>query len=49
MGNGPSGRDASLTLNELRFHYRDWGDPQAPPLLLLHGYTCFPRLRWPNG
>ena len=43
MDDGPSERDASLTLNELRFHYRDWGDPQAPPLLLLHGYTSHAR------
>jgi pimeloyl-ACP methyl ester carboxylesterase len=38
-----SPRDATLTLNGLRFHYRDWGDPQAPPLLLLHGYTSHGR------
>jgi pimeloyl-ACP methyl ester carboxylesterase len=30
-------RDASITLGGLRFHYRDWGDPSAPPVLLLHG------------
>src|SRR5919199_4043464 len=33
-------RDATITLNGLRFHYRDWGDPAAPPLLLLHGALC---------
>jgi pimeloyl-ACP methyl ester carboxylesterase len=32
-------RDGTLTLNGLRFHYRDWGSPQALPLVLLHGFT----------
>jgi pimeloyl-ACP methyl ester carboxylesterase len=32
-------RDDVLTLNGLRFHYRDWGSPEAPPLVLLHGFT----------
>jgi pimeloyl-ACP methyl ester carboxylesterase len=27
-----------VTLGGLRFHYRDWGSPSAPPLVLLHGY-----------
>lgn len=36
-------RDATLTLNGLRFHYRDWGDPQAPAVVLLHGYTSHAR------
>ena len=31
--------DQTLSLNGLRFHYRDWGDPDAPPLVLLHAYT----------
>ncbi len=31
--------DRFVTLNGLRFHYRDWGDPTAPPLVLLHGVT----------
>jgi esterase len=30
-------RDAFLTLDGRRIHYRDWGDVSAPPLLLLHG------------
>jgi len=30
---------ASVTLNGLRFHYLDWGNDAAPPLLLLHGFT----------
>jgi pimeloyl-ACP methyl ester carboxylesterase len=32
-------RDAVLTLNGLRFHYRDRGSREAPPLVLLHGFT----------
>src|SRR5918995_774439 len=31
-------RDETVTLDGLRFHYRDWGDPAAPPLVLLHAY-----------
>jgi esterase len=38
---GPAGavpvQDQTLTLHGLRFHYRDWGRPAAPPLVLLHG------------
>lgn len=43
MDDGPSAQDATLTLNGLHFHYRERGDPQAPPLLLLHGYTSHAR------
>jgi pimeloyl-ACP methyl ester carboxylesterase len=39
MDDGTTVRDATLTLNGLRFHYRDWGDPESPPLVLLHAYT----------
>jgi pimeloyl-ACP methyl ester carboxylesterase len=35
----PSAQDRVVTLGDLRFHYRDWGDPAAPPLVLVHGYT----------
>ncbi len=34
----PPVRDEAVILDELRFHYRDWGDPAAPPLVLLHAY-----------
>ncbi len=36
MDNGATARDETITLNGLRFHYRDWGDPAAAyfPLLL---------------
>lgn len=29
----------SLLANGLRLHYLEWGDPDAPPLVLLHGLT----------
>jgi pimeloyl-ACP methyl ester carboxylesterase len=31
-------RDGTVILDGLRFHYRDWGDPGAPPVVLLHAY-----------
>jgi pimeloyl-ACP methyl ester carboxylesterase len=39
----PAAREATLTLNRLRFHYRAWGNPQAPAVVLLHGYTSHAR------
>jgi hypothetical protein len=38
MGCEPQVRDETLTLNGLRLHYRDWGDPAAPPVVPLHAY-----------
>lgn len=32
-------RDRALTLNGLRFHYRDWGARSSPALVALHGFT----------
>lgn len=32
-------RDEYVLLNDLRFHYRDWGDLSARPLVVLHGFT----------
>jgi pimeloyl-ACP methyl ester carboxylesterase len=29
--------DHFLPINSLNIHYRDWGDPQFPPLVILHG------------
>ncbi|MCI0553194.1 MAG: alpha/beta hydrolase [Anaerolineae bacterium] len=29
--------DHFITINGLSIHYRDWGDPQLPPLVILHG------------
>jgi esterase len=41
MTTQPAVRDHTITLNGLRFHYREWddagGDDQAPALVLLHG------------
>ena len=30
-------RDGFFTTQRLRLHYAEWGDPAAPPLLLVHG------------
>jgi pimeloyl-ACP methyl ester carboxylesterase len=43
MDTEPMVRDETVTLNGLHFHYRDWGDPDAPPLVLLHAYTSHAR------
>ncbi|GIW07651.1 MAG: hydrolase [Dehalococcoidia bacterium] len=32
-------RDGFINVNGMRFHYLDWGDPAAPPVVLLHGTT----------
>src|SRR5512147_2927842 len=32
-------RDATVSANGLRFHYVEWGDATAEPLLCLHGIT----------
>ena len=29
--------DHFLTINGINIHYRNWGDPQLPPLMILHG------------
>ena len=31
--------DRYLTLNGCRLHYQEWGNPSAPPLLMVHGLT----------
>jgi len=35
-------KDAYVTANGLRFHYLEWGEPDTPTILMLHGYgqTC---------
>jgi pimeloyl-ACP methyl ester carboxylesterase len=38
MDTEPAVRDETVTLDGLRFHYRDWGDPRAPAVVLLHAY-----------
>ncbi|HET8996214.1 MAG TPA: hypothetical protein VFN42_06060, partial [Acetobacteraceae bacterium] len=30
-------RSRNIVLRQLRFHFLEWGDPGAPPLVLLHG------------
>ena len=30
-------QDKFVTANSLKLHYLDWGNPDAPPMLLLHG------------
>src|ERR671916_2106233 len=38
MDTEPKVRDETIVLDGLRLHYRDWGDPAAPPVVLLHAY-----------
>jgi esterase len=35
--------DRFATLNGLRANYVEWGDPQAPPVILLHGLRSYAR------
>lgn len=37
QGNEPI--DKEIAANGLRFHYREWGDASAPPVLIFHGIT----------
>jgi esterase len=39
MAIGAEVQDRTITLNGLRFHYRDWGNESAQPLVLLHGLS----------
>jgi pimeloyl-ACP methyl ester carboxylesterase len=36
-------QDKFITLSELKFHYREWGNADAPVLVLLHGLTAHAR------
>jgi pimeloyl-ACP methyl ester carboxylesterase len=38
MDAGTLARDESINLDGVRLHYREWGDPAAPPVVLLHAY-----------
>src|SRR5437667_3555256 len=29
----------TLRVNDLALHYLEWGDPTAPPIVCVHGYT----------
>src|SRR5271166_4700909 len=31
--------DKTVTVNDLRLHYLDWGNPDAPAVVCVHGYT----------
>ncbi len=31
--------DEYITLNDCKLHYQAWGDPNSPPLLMVHGIT----------
>src|SRR5258708_11563820 len=31
--------DKALAVNGLRIHYLEWGRPEAPPVVCVHGYT----------
>jgi len=33
----PAPADRFITVNGLRLHYLDWGNPSGPPLILIHG------------
>jgi len=37
MENIPQTQDRFVTANSLKLHYLDWGNADAPPMLLLHG------------
>ena len=38
-----TGADHFVTLNGLQAHYVEWGDPQAPGIVLLHGLRSYAR------
>jgi pimeloyl-ACP methyl ester carboxylesterase len=38
-----TGTDRFTTLNGLRAHYVEWGAPEAPPVVLLHGLRSYAR------
>jgi pimeloyl-ACP methyl ester carboxylesterase len=39
----PPVQDMTCVLDGLQVHYRDWGSPETPPLVLLHAYTSHAR------
>ncbi len=38
------GRDSYLEANGLKLHYVEWGNREAPPLVMLHGIASFARI-----
>jgi len=45
----PASTDRTITADGIPFFVRTWGDPAAPPLLLLHGVTSNSRCWWRVG
>jgi pimeloyl-ACP methyl ester carboxylesterase len=43
MSTTPPAQDRYITLDGLLVHYRDWGNPAAAPVLLLHAYASHAR------
>lgn len=43
MGSKPEVEDGFLSLGGLKFHYRDWGSTEAPPIVMLHAATLSSR------
>ena len=39
MATLPQPQSTFLSVNGLRLHYLEWGDPSTPPVLCVHGYT----------
>ena len=39
MAQTPSYTDRFITVNGLRLHYLDWGSPNKPPFIMLHGIS----------
>jgi pimeloyl-ACP methyl ester carboxylesterase len=42
-------RERTIEARGLRFHYVKWGDPAAPPIVLLHGLSAMCRIWDPLG
>ena len=45
----PASSDAVVPAEGIPFFVRSWGDPEAPPLLLIHGITASSRIWWRIG
>lgn len=39
----PNATDRFLTINGLNIHFREWGGPPLPPLIILHGFDAHSR------
>jgi pimeloyl-ACP methyl ester carboxylesterase len=45
----PASSDGIVAADGIPFFVRSWGDPEAPPLLLVHGITASSRIWWRVG